>query len=118
MVLFAAAGCGDSPHCSCPSGGCDQCGESSLAVGEVLLGPTLPAVASTSADSPCSTEYQPSAQRILVSRLGAGTCNVHVTFVDDSSDEAQVRFSKVNAPCGCILGSTAATLGPTDAGSD
>lgn len=120
LTLFAAASCSSSHICNCPANGCDHgCDATSLADGELLLAPALPAVQSTSANSPCSTDYQPSAGRILVSRPGAGTCSVNVQLVDGSSYAAQVRFIEIDGPCGCYLGSFASALEPTtDAGSD
>ncbi len=119
LLLVTAANCSSSTVCHCPSNGCDHgCDQSSPATGEVLVGPAFPAVSSTSADSPCSTEYQPSANRVLVSRPGAGTCDIRVQFIDGSSYSSQVHFSKINGPCGCYLGSSATALEPSDAGSD
>jgi hypothetical protein len=120
LLLLAVASCNTSnAPCNCPANGCDHgCDPSSPATGEVLVGSPFPAVSSASADSPCSTDYQPSANRVLVSRPGAGTCNVHVQFIDGSNYAAQVRFSKINGACGCYLGGYASALEPTDAGSD
>lgn len=119
LLLVVATSCSSGAVCHCPANGCDHgCDPSSPATGEVLIAPGLPAVSSVSADSACSAEYQPSASRVLVSRSGAGTCDVRVQFVDGSSSSSQVRFSKINGPCGCYLGSFASALEPADAGSD
>ena len=118
LTLFAAASCGSGHVCSCPADGCDHCDPTSVGVGEVLLTPGLPAVASTFADSPCSTDYQPFANRVLVSHPGEGSCNAYVQFVDGSTYAEQFRFSKINGPCGCYLGVFASGLAPKDAGSD
>lgn len=117
LTLFAVAGC--SYTCNCPAEGCDHgCDPTSSAVGEIVLPSAFPAVASISADSPCSADYQPSASRVLVSRPGAGNCSVHVQFVGGSDYAAQVRFSKVDGQCGCYLGAYASALEPTDAGEN
>src|SRR3569623_309472 len=117
LLALTAAGCNAAPACNCPANGCDQCGPSSEASGEVLLGAALPAVATASTDDPCAAEYQPAASRIWVSRPGEGTCNVRVQFVDGSAYAAQVTFTKLTGPCGCSLGSAAAVLERTDAGT-
>lgn len=119
LTLFTAASCNSSYRCNCPFNGCDHgCDPTSLASGEILLTSAFPAVSSISADSPCSTDYQPFANRVLVSRPGVGTCNVQVQIVDGRIYAAQVRFSKINGQCGCYLGGYASALEPTDAGSD
>jgi hypothetical protein len=121
MLLFFGTTCtgSSSVTCSCPANGCDHgCDPSTVAAAAIPIGPPLPAVSSVSADSPCSAEYQPSADRILVSHPGEGMCNVRVQFIDGSSDTAQVRFTKMSSPCGCYLGGYASALAPADAGSD
>jgi hypothetical protein len=120
LLLFAATSCGSSSAiCNCPANGCDHgCDPSSIAIGEVRVGPPFPAVSNASADGGCSTQSQPSADRVLVFHSGVGTCNVRVQFSDGSSYAAQVRFSKVDGPCGCTLGGFTSALEPTDAGSD
>jgi hypothetical protein len=116
LLWLVIPNCSSSAICNCPANGCYQCEPSSVATGEVPVGPPLPPVSSASADSPCSAEYQSFANRVLVSRRGAGTCNVHVQFVDGTSYAAQILFSKIDAPCGCILGGNASALEPTDGG--
>jgi len=115
LLALTAAGC--NYICHCPENGCDQCGPSSPATGEVPLGAAFPAVVSTTADSPCSTEYQAPASRILVSRRGEGSCKVQVQFVDGASYAAQVTFTKITGQCGCYLGGAASVLERTDAGT-
>jgi hypothetical protein len=117
LLLLVASSCDTSSVvCQCPANGCDTCSQGGT--GEVLVPAGLPPVSSATADSSCSAMYQPSANRVLVSRPSEGTCKVTLQLTDGRQYAASVQFKKVNGPCGCYLGASASDLAPTDAGSD
>jgi hypothetical protein len=107
LISIAALGC--SYQCSCPEDGCDAC---SQGTGEILIPAGLPPVSGATTDGPCTVSYQADANRVLVSRPGAGSCVVQVQFSDGASESAQVRFHKVSGPCGCYLAADATPLAP------
>ena len=115
VLVAMVAGC--SYECHCPSDGCFNCSSTSPALTAIPIQSDASSVLSASADSPCSATFQGSADRVLVSRVGPGSCTVRVLFSGGATQVAQVRFTAASGPCGCSFVGNASALEPPDAES-
>jgi hypothetical protein len=72
-------------------------------------------VSSIAADGPCSATFDPPPARVLVSRLGPGTCTARITYSSGVTDVFHIQFTAVLGGCGCYL-AAGPSLEPMDAG--
>jgi hypothetical protein len=114
VLMAAVAGC-TSVNCNCPASGCDNCSSSSSASAAIYTLSDAVSVSSIAADSPCSATFDPPLDRVLVSRLGPGTCTARITYSSGVTDVFHVQFTPVSGGCGCYLAANT-SLEPMDAG--
>jgi hypothetical protein len=116
VVLAAIAGC-KSEECNCPGDGCNNCSSSSPANAAIPVPVDASGVASVTTDSSCSAMLQADLDRVLVSRLGPGSCTVRILLSGGGAEVAQVGFTAVSGACGCYLAGNVSSVESTDAAS-